>query len=118
MSITKKRCIAVGMEGSANKLGIGVVDSDGNILSNLRHTYITPPGTGFLPRETAQHHQEHIHDMVKRALEEAGITDPKCIIFFQESRFDILQHNWIVFVTQKDLVWAHLWRPSLLLHVF
>lgn len=37
--------IAIGFEGSANKLGIGIV-KDGVVLSNPRHTYITPPGQG------------------------------------------------------------------------
>ena len=36
--------IALGIEGSANKLGVGIVREDGTILSNVRHTYITPPG--------------------------------------------------------------------------
>ena len=49
--------LAMGFEGSANKMGVGVVRLDGTILSNPRHTFITPPGQGFLPRETAQHHQ-------------------------------------------------------------
>jgi N6-L-threonylcarbamoyladenine synthase len=71
-----KYFVALGMEGSANKLGIGVVTSEGTILSNLRHTYITPPGTGFLPRETAIHHQNHIQDIVKNALLEAKINNP------------------------------------------
>nr|CAI5852066.1 unnamed protein product [Callosobruchus analis] len=48
--------VALGFEGSANKLGIGVV-RDGEILSNCRRTYITPPGEGFMPKETAQHHR-------------------------------------------------------------
>ncbi|CAN7032085.1 unnamed protein product [Brassica rapa subsp. trilocularis] len=39
----KKRKIAIGFEGSANKIGIGIVTSDGTILANPRHTYITPP---------------------------------------------------------------------------
>ena len=39
--------IAIGFEGSANKLGIGIVRND-EILSNVRHTYITPPGEGKL----------------------------------------------------------------------
>lgn len=37
--------IAIGFEGSANKLGIGII-KDGTVLSNVRHTYITPPGQG------------------------------------------------------------------------
>uniref|UniRef100_A0A6V7QQ35 Glycoprotease 2 n=1 Tax=Ananas comosus var. bracteatus TaxID=296719 RepID=A0A6V7QQ35_ANACO len=45
----KKRLVAIGFEGSANKIGVGVVTLDGSILSNPRHTYITPPGHGFLP---------------------------------------------------------------------
>lgn len=65
--------VAIGFEGSANKLGIGIV-KDGEILSNCRRTYITPPGEGFLPRETAQHHQENIHEVLREALDEAGIT--------------------------------------------
>lgn len=37
--------IAIGFEGSANKLGIGIV-KNGEILANCRRTYITPPGEG------------------------------------------------------------------------
>jgi N6-L-threonylcarbamoyladenine synthase len=37
--------IAIGFEGSANKIGIGIIQ-DGQVLSNVRKTYITPPGQG------------------------------------------------------------------------
>ena len=66
--------LAMGFEGSANKVAVGVVRSDGAILSNPRKTYITPPGTGFLPRETAEHHREVILDLVQAALDEAGVA--------------------------------------------
>jgi N6-L-threonylcarbamoyladenine synthase len=69
-----KRMTALGFEGSANKIGVGVDTLDGTILSNPRHTYITPPGQGFLPRETAQHHLQHVLPLIKSALETAGIT--------------------------------------------
>ncbi|KAF5749406.1 hypothetical protein HS088_TW04G01375 [Tripterygium wilfordii] len=69
-----KRMIALGFEGSANKIGVGVVTLDGTILSNPRHTYISPPGHGFLPRETAQHHLQHVIPLIKSALEAAQIT--------------------------------------------
>ena len=111
--------IALGIEGSANKLGVGIVREDGTILSNVRHTYITPPGmlflllhtdnfvidafnfvidafchrrvvvittttrndvhsilfagTGFLPKETAEHHRKHILRLVGEALIESGL---------------------------------------------
>ncbi len=61
-------------QGSANKIGIGVVKDDGTILANVRHTYITPPGEGFIPGETAQHHQQWVLKLVKEALEKAGIS--------------------------------------------
>lgn len=70
--------IALGIEGSANKLAVGVVMEDGTILSNLRDTYITPPGTGFKPNETAVHHRNLIIEMIKKALKEAKVT-PKDI---------------------------------------
>ncbi|KAK9288580.1 hypothetical protein L1049_017039 [Liquidambar formosana] len=69
-----KKMIALGFEGSANKIGVGVVTLDGTILSNPRHTYITPPGHGFLPRETAQHHLQHVLPLIKSALKTAEIT--------------------------------------------
>ncbi|OAA64612.1 O-sialoglycoprotein endopeptidase [Niveomyces insectorum RCEF 264] len=70
----KRYRIAVGCEGSANKLGVGViahpVDAHGRplpsettggddaiVLANVRDTFVSPPGTGFLPRETAAHHR-------------------------------------------------------------
>ncbi|KAJ7364973.1 hypothetical protein OS493_007606 [Desmophyllum pertusum] len=72
--------IAIGFEGSANKLGIGIV-KDGVVLSNVRTTYITPPGQvnyaishlRFLARDTAKHHRENIIDILRRSLKEANI---------------------------------------------
>ena len=48
--MVEDRFLILGIEGSANKIGIGVVDQEGNIISNPRKTFVTPPGTGFLPR--------------------------------------------------------------------
>ncbi len=52
----EKPFFTLGIEGSANKIGVGIVDNKENILANPRKTFITPPGTGFIPRETAVHH--------------------------------------------------------------
>ncbi|KAG2044715.1 O-sialoglycoprotein endopeptidase [Suillus americanus] len=79
--------IALGLEGSANKLGAGVithaVDGSTEVLSNVRHTYITPPGEGFLPRDTAQHHREWALTVIKDAVAKANITmhDLDCICY-------------------------------------
>jgi N6-L-threonylcarbamoyladenine synthase len=70
------KTVVVGMEGSANKVGVGVVEYDPRsnsyrILANPRKTYIPPTGQGFLPKETAVHHQHFIVSLVKAALMEA-----------------------------------------------
>lgn len=83
--------IALGLEGSANKLGVGILkhpllpqhedgdlsfDCQAEILANVRDTYITPPGEGFLPRDTARHHKNWCIRLIKQALKEASIVDP------------------------------------------
>ncbi|CAG8801596.1 30196_t:CDS:2, partial [Gigaspora margarita] len=70
--------IALGLEGSANKLGIGIIEHNletgqVNILANVRHTHITPPGTGFLPRDTATHHRTHIIPVIRDALKTSNV---------------------------------------------
>lgn len=70
--------LALGLEGSANKLGVGVVrhnvDGSVDVLSNVRHTYVTPPGTGFLPSDTARHHRRWLVAVSREAVKKAGIA--------------------------------------------
>ena len=104
--------IAIGLEGSANKLGIGIIKHSSDylivrnaktstpaqsprsasasspppspvILANLRHTYNSPPGEGFLPKITAQHHRAWAVRLVKQALHQARIkiADVDCICY-------------------------------------
>ncbi|ETI28495.1 hypothetical protein G647_00944 [Cladophialophora carrionii CBS 160.54] len=98
--------IALGLEGSANKLGVGLIYHSGvpntatytsyaskqaqsksqpevRILSNIRHTYHAPPGAGFLPKDTALHHRSHVTTLVVQALQEANISpaDLDCICY-------------------------------------
>ncbi|KAI9714900.1 MAG: putative tRNA threonylcarbamoyladenosine biosynthesis protein kae1 [Bogoriella megaspora] len=79
--------ISIGLEGSANKLGIGIIQhlppSSSpspkspdlspriRILANLRHTFHAPPGAGFLPRETAIHHRQWVVRLIKQAMKQA-----------------------------------------------
>ncbi|KAK2702591.1 probable tRNA N6-adenosine threonylcarbamoyltransferase isoform X1 [Artemia franciscana] len=65
--------VCLGMEGSANKIGIGIMKNN-VVLSNPRKTYVTPPGEGFQPSQTARHHQSHAIDLVQTALEEAKLS--------------------------------------------
>lgn len=64
--------IVIGLEGSANKIGVGII-KDGEVLSNPRRTYITPAGQGFLPRDTAAHHRRCVLDVLQQALTEANV---------------------------------------------
>jgi N6-L-threonylcarbamoyladenine synthase len=80
--------IAIGLEGSANKLGVGVISHPPNggtaqILANIRHTFVSPPGEGFLPKDTAKHHRTWVVPLVKKALKEAGvgIRDIDCVCY-------------------------------------
>lgn len=73
----KQSWIALGCEGSANKLGIGVIlhtPTSTSILSNLRHTFVSPPGTGFLPKDTAAHHRTQFASLARAALAKASVS--------------------------------------------
>ncbi|KAH8714927.1 tRNA N6-adenosine threonylcarbamoyltransferase [Beauveria bassiana] len=90
MDMSKSSWVALGCEGSANKLGIGVIQhtpTSTTILSNLRDTFNAPPGAGFLPKDTAAHHRRVFVSLARRALLAAGITDPgaqlSCVCFTQ-----------------------------------
>ena len=80
--------LALGLEGSANKLGVGLIlhppkGGAAHVLSNIRHTFVSPPGEGFLPKETAKHHRWWIIRLVKQAMKEAGlgVEDIDCICY-------------------------------------
>merc|ERR1719379_3052775 len=76
------QALCMGFEGSANKVAVGIAPA-GQALSNPRKTYITPPGTGFLPKETAEHHQREVLGVARAALEEAGVApeDLTCLAY-------------------------------------
>ncbi|CAI5445246.1 unnamed protein product [Caenorhabditis angaria] len=60
---------------SANKIGVGII-RNGEVLSNPRSTFHAPPGEGFRPTETAQHHKQQILRLVQEAIIQAKITNP------------------------------------------
>ncbi len=64
--------ICLGIEGTAEKLGVGIVTSDGEILANI--TKHMPLREGIHPREAAQHHAQNIKPLLKKALEKAGVS--------------------------------------------
>jgi N6-L-threonylcarbamoyladenine synthase/protein kinase Bud32 len=66
------RVICLGIEGTAQKLGVGIVDSSGKILANI--TKYQPLVAGIHPREAAQHHAEHMKDVIKKSLQKSKLT--------------------------------------------
>lgn len=85
------KMIVLGLEGSANKIGIGII-SDTTILTNVRRTFIPPTGQGFLPKETAAHHRAHILALIKAALQEAKIDPTRidCIAYTKGKSRNVL----------------------------
>ena len=65
--------ICLGIEGTAHTCGVGIIDSEGNILANEIKMY-KPEKGGIHPREAANHHAEHLVPIVKAAVEKAGIS--------------------------------------------
>lgn len=65
--------IILGIEGSANKLGVGII-RDSAILVNIRRTYTPPAGEGFIPAKAAEHHREAILPLIAEALKAANLT--------------------------------------------
>lgn len=74
--------ICIGIEGTAEKTGVGIVDSSGEILASVGKPLI-PESGGIHPREAAEHHATHIVPLIKDALSEAGlnITDMDLVAF-------------------------------------
>lgn len=65
--------ICLGIEGTAEKTGVGIVDDDGNILSNVGNQLFPEEG-GIHPREAAEHHSYWIPKLIPQACSEAKIT--------------------------------------------
>jgi len=65
--------ITLGIEGTAHTLGVGVVDSERKVISNVIDMF-RPLEGGLHPREAANHHAEAVAGTISKAIEEAGIT--------------------------------------------
>ena len=87
MSCLRPGAIIVEYTCALRLLPLGVINEKGEILSNVRDTYITAPGTGFLPSETAEHHRAHILRLTELALKEANCTpkDLSCLAYTKGS---------------------------------
>ncbi|MFP3951497.1 MAG: KEOPS complex N(6)-L-threonylcarbamoyladenine synthase Kae1 [Candidatus Bathyarchaeia archaeon] len=65
--------ICLGIESTADNLGIGIASSDGQILANIVDVHIPEEG-GIHPREAARHHSDVMGEVIRRAIKESGIS--------------------------------------------
>lgn len=74
--------ICIGIEGTAEKTGVGIVDSSGEILASVGNPLIPETG-GIHPREAAEHHAQNIVPLLKDALTQSNlkISDIDLIAF-------------------------------------
>jgi N6-L-threonylcarbamoyladenine synthase/protein kinase Bud32 len=79
-----ERLICLGIESTADNLGVGIATSDGAILANEITTHVPEEG-GIHPREAARHHADQIGNTISMALEKAGVSarDVDIIAFSQ-----------------------------------
>ena len=64
--------ICLGIESTAHTFGVGVVSGQ-KVLSNVKDSYTTESG-GIVPQEAAHHHLEVCGEVVRAALEKAGVS--------------------------------------------
>jgi N6-L-threonylcarbamoyladenine synthase/protein kinase Bud32 len=65
--------ICLGIEGTAEKTGVGIVDSDGKILAVVGKPMLPEKG-GIHPREASEHHSHWIPKLINQALEETSLN--------------------------------------------
>tara|TARA_B000000460_G_C21510274_1_gene390644 strand:- start:596 stop:1594 length:999 start_codon:yes stop_codon:yes gene_type:complete len=70
----KSEYLCIGIESTAHTFGVSVMDSEGNILSDLKNVYKPPAGSGIHPREASRHHTVTAPDLINEALEKAKIS--------------------------------------------
>ncbi len=65
--------ICLGIESTAHTFGCGIVDSDGNVLTNEKDVYTTSEG-GLIPAKLADHHVAVCKEVIASALAKAKLS--------------------------------------------
>jgi len=64
--------LALGIEGTAHTVGVGIVDEKCRVLANV-YDMVRPEKGGIHPREAANHHAEAVVPLIRKAVDIAGI---------------------------------------------
>jgi universal protein Kae1 len=65
--------LCLGIESTAHTFGVGIVDSEGKILADVRDMYRPAPGKGLVPREVSDYHVANAVSLIEKVLVEAKI---------------------------------------------
>lgn len=76
--------LALGIEGTAHTVGVGIVDETCRILANV-YDMVRPEKGGIHPREAANHHADMVVPLIRKAAEVAAIelSDLDLVAFSQ-----------------------------------
>ena len=76
--------LSLGIESTAHTFGVGVVNEQGKVLSNVFHQFQTEEG-GLIPGKVAEHHVEKASLAIQQAIDEAGkhMSDIDVVSFAQ-----------------------------------
>lgn len=65
--------IILGIESTAHTFGVGLINSDGKVLANVIDMFKSSKG-GMIPHEVVEHHQKVADEVLKKALQDAGLS--------------------------------------------
>jgi N6-L-threonylcarbamoyladenine synthase/N6-L-threonylcarbamoyladenine synthase/protein kinase Bud32 len=79
--------ISIGIEGTAHSIAVGIIENNNDnciVLSNIIKTFYPKTG-GIHPRQAANHHAEHVADVISSSIEKAQVSihDIELISFSQ-----------------------------------
>src|SRR5207237_10349944 len=64
--------LALGIEGTAHTVGVGIVDETCRVLANV-YDMVRPEKGGIHPREAANHHADAVVPLIRKAADVAGV---------------------------------------------
>src|SRR5438445_638076 len=68
----RRQMLALGIEGTAHTVGVGIVDDRCRVLANV-YDMVRPEKGGIHPREAANHHAEAVVPLIRKAKDMAGV---------------------------------------------
>ncbi len=66
------KMLLLGIESTAHTFGIGIVNSSGKILANIKDSYTTEQA-GLIPNKVAEHHQHVAEKVLQQAFQEGNV---------------------------------------------